>query len=564
MTRFLWIILGLNSVLGVIAVLVAPWLDGPAQIIALSHLSVVTLLLPPLAFKRSVPALDPLLLVVVYVIVGAIIPSYLLAFYQSDRLRFILNGLSNSVIMEGSFWYLFGTFLIGCGYASCRRRIPIEHFLPTDAGISARGIQIASFIGILLTALATILFVGVTGGLEALSAKRSVQITTASGTVHGSGAYYRMMGDLSLFLLLIGCSFWLRNGKPLPWFSTLALTLAASMIPFLASSRESVLYIFLGLLVVIRSFREISPQRLAVVLTIASLSFITMTALRSQTQGHSEAFHMPNALIALGESGNGLSLIGTTHILQGVPENLPYQFGATYFSWLTAPIPRQLWPEKPDVSLGKRVRAEILGQPVIRSGRPPSVLSEGWMNFGPVGFMLGAFWFGFSLRFVSTSFLPVLKKNVLLPPVYVAVALALTGMVNAAFSQAAVRILTDLTLIASAFGLILLASRKRYSVAKTGRPARGVFMHSVNCRITSKLIETRLAHAAPTAPWRGMRIKLPMTFTESAPKVSTPKRFWRPATIRNAESGTLSAPQTWASASTLSTSFPWAKSGVNT
>ena len=563
MTRYLWRILVLNLALGAIAALVSPWLKEPALVIALSHLSLVALLLAPLALKRPVFGLDPLLLVSVYLIVGAVIPSYLLVVHESDRLRFILNGLTAPALVEGGFWYLTGTFLIGCGYAACKKRIQVEDYVPRDTIISARGVQVATIIGVGIAVLATALFVSRTGGLNALSAKRSVMIATASGTVHGSGAYYRMLGDLSLFILLISCSFWLRREKRLPLTSILLLTFAASIIPFLASSREAILYIFLGLLIVLGAFQKLSVRRVVLVLTIASLSFVAMTGLRSQTQGNAEAFQIPNALIALGESGNGLSLIGTTHILQGVPESLPYQYGATYLTWLTAPVPRQWWPEKPDVSLGKRIRAEILGQPVIRSGRPPSVLAEGWMNFGPLGFVLGAFCFGYSLRLLSTSFLPVLKKNVLLPPAYVATTLGLTGMVNAAFSQVVVRILTDLTLIALAFGLILLASRKNYPVVTPSRPRPGVFVHKDNCRITSRLIDARLAHAAPTAPWTGMRIKLPKTFTTSALNVRTPKSFWRPETIRNADSGTLSAAQTWANARNRSTSLPWAKSGPN-
>jgi hypothetical protein len=565
MHRFCLILFVANLALAITALPCTLWLGHAALLIALAHLSVAALLLAPLAARQRLTLFDPLTLILAYLAIGAVLPAYLIAFHDSPRLRFILNGQPPEAFVEGALWYLLGTFLIGLGYGACRTRVAVERWMPKDSAITAQGVLRASVIGGALSLLAALWFVQTTGGLEALSVKRSVQIETGAGVVHSSASYLRMLGDLAFLLLLTGLSFFLRKDTRPPWLVFTALTLIAALIPFLASSRESIVFLLLGLVIVLGCYGRLSGRGIVVFAGTALVLFSLMTGLRSLSQGGAERLEAPNALIALGESGNGLSLIGTSHILSGVPEKMPYRLGATYLSWISAPVPRRLWPEKPDISLGKEIREVIIGQPVIRSGRPPSILSEGWINFGPVGFVITGFFFGYVLRLLALSFAPVMTRNIFLPPLYITLLFALTSLANAALSQALVRAGTDLVLLGTVIVLLRLCSAPQAQPGTTPPwRARIMFRHRADCRIASRLIEARLASAAPRAPWTGIKLRLPAMFSAKAPAVIAPNRPWRPATIKNAEAGTDSAPKIWAAPSTASTGPPWANSAPKT
>ena len=214
----------------------------------------------------------------------------------------------------------------------------------------------------------------------------------------------------------------------------------------MASSRSSIIFILFGVGVVFHAHKKLTRVRMIVALIALLVLFSAMTALRSFSQGGGEG-RIPNPFVALAESGNGYSLIGTTHILLGVPEEMDYKLGASYFTWIFSPIPRSLWPTKPDVSLGKEVKEEIMGQQVIRSGRPPSFISEGWINFGPVGLIINAVVFGMAMRLVANSLLPIISRYAFAPALYYSLALNIPALANSALSQGIVRILTDMALI---------------------------------------------------------------------------------------------------------------------
>ena len=93
-------------------------------------------------------------------------------------------------------------------------------------------------------------------------------------------------------------------------------------------------------------------------------------------------------------SGNFVDLARTTAISDRVPDDVPYQDGATYAALLTAPVPSSVWPGKPKVSLGPWVKSEIFGQRTVAGGWPPGILGEAAINFGIPGMLAMSFLFG--------------------------------------------------------------------------------------------------------------------------------------------------------------------------
>jgi hypothetical protein len=134
-------------------------------------------------------------------------------------------------------------------------------------------------------------------------------------------------------------------------------------------------------------------------------------------------------------------------------------------SWVTFPIPRSLWPNKPDVSLGKMVKEQVLGQTTRLTGRPPSVMAEGYMNFGLIGYLIVSLLFGALTRVVWNTFQPSLMNNKVAAVFYVSLMPFVYGMMNGNFS----RIVVLMTL--AVMPVLVVVYLLRYMLGDRRRPA---------------------------------------------------------------------------------------------
>ena len=93
--------------------------------------------------------------------------------------------------------------------------------------------------------------------------------------------------------------------------------------------------------------------------------------------------------------GNFAQLQMLTLLVERVPDELPYQYGRTYLSLLTMPVPRWLWPGKPLPSTGILALA-FWPERWLDEGTtwPPGLIGEMYMNFGAAGVFLGMALFG--------------------------------------------------------------------------------------------------------------------------------------------------------------------------
>ena len=74
------------------------------------------------------------------------------------------------------------------------------------------------------------------------------------------------------------------------------------------------------------------------------------------------------------------------------PSVIPYEYGSDYYYFLVAPIPRAVWPNKP-VATESAVRFEIDYGLTTEEGAKsstfgPTLIGEGYMNFGVIGSLL--------------------------------------------------------------------------------------------------------------------------------------------------------------------------------
>ena len=443
--------------------------DDRFFVVSVGHICLCGVLAFPVWTRSSVRYLEPYFFFVMYVLIGTLCTSYVIAFQDSFRRDTIMNGYPVGFFASQGVFLALALFLLGLGYVTCKTRIKIENYMPDESRFTHGGLHRAGIIVLLCSIASLIAFLQSTGGFDVsqLSKKRAIEVASGGKIVYGNAGYLRLGVSISMSMLYVYIAYCLRvDGKigsrgllfSLPFFLT------GAALPFLSSSRADVAYSLIGLLVVYGAYKRVSVVSLGIVGLVAMSVFGLMTAMRfSDQQGTTDKFINP--IIALAESGNGLSLSGTTIIMDGVPERMNYKLGTTYFTWLVAPIPRTVWSGKPEISLGKEIKSEIFGQRAVKSGRPPGVLGEGYINFGIVGFLASAFVVGFLFRLVANSFLPVLTSNLVVIALYYPIILNLSALANGGVSQVMVRLLSDAIPV---FLLIFAAqffSRRRHKTA---------------------------------------------------------------------------------------------------
>jgi len=421
--------------------------DDRFFVVSVGHICLCSVLVFPVWTRSNVSYLEPYFFFVMYTLIGTLCTSYIIAFHDSFRRDTIMNGYPVGFFASQGVFLAVALLLMGLGYVSCKSRIKIENYMPNEARFTHGGLHRAGLIVLICSIASLVAFLQSTGGLDfsQLSKKRAIEVASGGEIVYGNAAYLRLGVSTSMSMLYVYIAYCMRtDGKigPSGFLFSLPFFLTGAALPFLSSSRGDVAYSLIGLLVVYGAYKRVSVVSIGVLGLVAMSAFGLMTAMRfSDQQGTTEKFINP--IIALAESGNGLSLSGTTIIMDGVPERLNYKLGTTYFTWLVAPIPRTVWLGKPEISLGKEIKTEIYGQKAVKSGRPPGVLGEGYINFGIIGFLASAFVVGFLFRLVANSFLPVLTSNLIVIALYYPIILNLSALANNGVSQIIVRLLSD-------------------------------------------------------------------------------------------------------------------------
>jgi len=94
------------------------------------------------------------------------------------------------------------------------------------------------------------------------------------------------------------------------------------------------------------------------------------------------------------------------HIISYTPNEVPYWSGETYAPFLTLPIPRLLYPDKPHYQPGNVLghRYDLLPLYDYTTSINVPQLVELYLNFGPLALVLGGFLIGVLYRIINDSF----------------------------------------------------------------------------------------------------------------------------------------------------------------
>lgn len=92
-------------------------------------------------------------------------------------------------------------------------------------------------------------------------------------------------------------------------------------------------------------------------------------------------------------------------IVRDTPRLTPYQHGSTLILFFVSFVPRVIWPEKPNVSIGQFITDVYGSGSHIESSTAPSQIGDYYLNFGYPGVIIGMFGLGVMLRLAGDLFL---------------------------------------------------------------------------------------------------------------------------------------------------------------
>lgn len=94
-------------------------------------------------------------------------------------------------------------------------------------------------------------------------------------------------------------------------------------------------------------------------------------------------------------NANFMQLQVLTVLVENIPHAIPFQYGGTFLSLFTMPIPSSLYPSKPLPSTGVLTLALWPDRWFLQgTTMPPGLMGEMYMNFGSAGVFLGMIVFG--------------------------------------------------------------------------------------------------------------------------------------------------------------------------
>jgi oligosaccharide repeat unit polymerase len=255
--------------------------------------------------------------------------------------------------------------------------------------------------------------------LDNISAKRLVRIE--GSREFAALGYLRLLMRLATLAYLFAFT-WFAFSKQ-RWRSPYGLAIVilaafAMFPPFFNSARTELLFVpILSLAIWNYARARVTARQFGSFLAAGLLVVGFMGALRADREddfataaGRAVSIDVLSSLVS---NLNFMSLPTVAHMIEGMPEKLPFAYGQTLVSWVVAPIPRSVWPDKPDITGGTTISQRILGIQTEGGGgqAPPSVVGDLYWNFGVVGVVLGMFVFGNLLRFLYYNALPHLQQN---------------------------------------------------------------------------------------------------------------------------------------------------------
>ncbi|MCB1229924.1 MAG: hypothetical protein KDN19_06645 [Verrucomicrobiae bacterium] len=409
-TAMLWL-----AALGAMAASVATLGVADRFLFLATGLWALAIVLLPVARDREYPLFSMWSFAALTVVLGVTLRGACLSFGFPDESRLdalFFLGHEPAFFFPAAGWLLLGLAMLTLGWMA----IPFQRKNARKWDCDGGRLVAVALLLLAISSVATVWFIQRNGGLASgeWSAKRAVipdlDLVGAGYESHGGlrfVASLAMFGHLLALVPVMSPATAPRN-RVLLGALAVALLGVACLVPFYASLRTTVALnlVSSAAMIAIHSRPRTRLAVLSAAIAVALIGVWVMTALRpSNPNADREALAAPTfarIFEAAVINRNQIELPKTAHILNAVPEELPFQYGKTIARWALAPIPRSLWPDKPVIPPGPEIGRAVYGQRV--AGVPPGMVAELDWNFGWPGIAVGSFGLGMLMRWLQARF----------------------------------------------------------------------------------------------------------------------------------------------------------------
>lgn len=313
-------------------------------------------------------------------------------------------------------------------WASAFAALAVTSYLLTPSGrqfrwqtrqVAAWRVVTAALLAWIMGMVATADFVRSTRPDEGLQSLLSAKRTTVSAnlisqgtdTGYASHGIEREVAGLALVAFAILLAYWTRRGRRPTQIEIAVLVVmaaGATVQPIYASERADVMMLFVAIIAILAlNGHRLARRHLLLAVAGAILALTTLSVLRGVEVGKETSAPVANAETiadAVLMNRNFADLSKTLLIIDETGDKLEPREGASYLSWIIAPVPRAVWESKPLIHDGPTVGTRIYG--TARAGVPPGVIAESYWNFGPGGLVAVALLVGFLVKWMYGYFRP--------------------------------------------------------------------------------------------------------------------------------------------------------------
>ena len=368
----------------------------------------------PLAFNNKSRFYHPYVFILLATFIGVTLRSFYMVYRPDDPIinSFFLRNQSIAYFTAPTFMLFTGLLAFALSYSFTKGKIGLQNIrlFKKNYGWNQQRVGILTIIFSLISVTGIFLFIRVMGIgsiLLDISGKRFMKVGEGADTTYASYGYYRIMASFVQPLLYIYLlNFIVQKKRILSKYGIIliGIALANLFFPIFTSSRSDLLTIFLNVFIILSTVGKFDVKLIIAIAPIAMMLFAITTLLRPAKSNDIDTEKI-NLLEPFIYNKNLLDVSKTAHVINGVPQKMPFQYGASFLSLIYAPIPRDMWPEKPNLSISKDVSHKIYGYSENNgAGIPPGMAAEMYINFGYAGILIAFFLVGILLKKTYNSF----------------------------------------------------------------------------------------------------------------------------------------------------------------
>ncbi len=389
--------------------------------VALLSLGILTFVATaaPIFMERNYRVWSPLTFVLPFVLFGVTFKIvYILAMdtRSSYVQSMLLMNQTPTVLLYGTGVVCTGMLFFVIGYCLAPRPSHSTVWLQrlTDRVWDPKRLLIFALLIVPISTVFFALLVNEVGAdlsnIEEFSRKRFAKADSgASERLHTREYYFYRGAYISKFLLYAMLTWVVANRRSFfsGWGILIAITgLQSLIVPLFIDNRAGVVLIVVDAIVIACLLKkQITYNQVLIPAVFAVVLIALMLGNRSQSGGG--AINIVEQTLV---GRDFMDVAKTAHIINAVPNTVPYLYGESLYGWLVAPIPRSMWRDKP-----MWIEMPVLIMQTVFAGQdakgansiPPGLIAELYMNFGWVGVCVGMFFAGMALRFIFLIFDPL-------------------------------------------------------------------------------------------------------------------------------------------------------------